>query len=154
MWAIIIILHREEIGHHPERVTNLWQYISYDWSDLEFPVSPRDIHIWERNNNIRVNVLGLRGSNPYMIYNSQFQSQRHLNLSGTLRPGSQRPLEMSWKNYKYLPRNVILRLRTMKTCNKIKNDLIIPEKIKIVNMLIRFTLRICNVDFLGSLLRS
>ena len=69
MWAIIVALHRDDIGVHPERISKIRKYVdNYDWRDT-FPVHPRDIKIWEEKNNIRVNVLGHSGSDIYIIKN-------------------------------------------------------------------------------------
>ena len=79
-WAVIAALHHEEIGPHPERISNLKPFENnYDWSGLketedfvgedwkiknwgklEFPVAISSIGIFERNNDISVNVLAVK----------------------------------------------------------------------------------------------
>ena len=46
----------------PQRVSNLRKFTdNYDWSELEFPVSIKDIGKFETRNNISVNVLAVEG---------------------------------------------------------------------------------------------
>ena len=55
------------IKSHPERVCNLRKFEgNYNWSGLEFPVLIRDIGIFERNNEISVNVLAIEDRNVYI----------------------------------------------------------------------------------------
>ena len=76
-WAIIAVDRWMDINSHPERVTNLRQFAdNYDWSGLEFPVSVKDIGMFEANNNISVNVLGLEGKDIYIHRNSNHRSDR------------------------------------------------------------------------------
>ena len=64
-WAVIAAMKWEEIANNPERVSKLKRYEGeFDWSDLEFPVSFRDINKFERNNEIGVNILAIE--NIYM----------------------------------------------------------------------------------------
>ena len=59
-WAVIAAMKWEEIGNNPERVSKLRRYEEdFDWSDIEFPVSFRDINKFERNNEIGVNILAV-----------------------------------------------------------------------------------------------
>ena len=53
---------------------------NYDWSGLEFPVSIKDIGKFENINNISVNVLGLEGEDIYIHRNSNYKSDREINL--------------------------------------------------------------------------
>ena len=51
-----------DIESHPERVSNLREFAdNYFWSELEFPVSIKDIGKFEIKNNVSVNVLSLEG---------------------------------------------------------------------------------------------
>ena len=66
-WAVIAALQWTDIKSHPERLSNLRNFVdNYDWSGLEFPVSIKDIGVFEINNNISVNVLALEGRNIYI----------------------------------------------------------------------------------------
>ena len=59
-WAVIAAMKWEEVGNNPERVSKLRRYEGdFDWGDLEFPVSFRDINKFERNNEIGVNILAV-----------------------------------------------------------------------------------------------
>ena len=63
-WAIITADKRMDIESHPKRVSNLREFAdNYFWSELEFPVSIKDIGKFEIKNNVSVNVLGLEGKN-------------------------------------------------------------------------------------------
>ena len=79
-WGVIAALHHEEIGKDPQRITKLKPFENnYDWSglketedfvgedwktknwgELEFPVALSSIGIFERNNDISVNVLAVK----------------------------------------------------------------------------------------------
>ena len=51
----------------PQRVSNLRKFMdNYDWSELEFPVSIKDIGKFETRNNISVNVLAVDGRDIYI----------------------------------------------------------------------------------------
>ena len=61
-WAVITALEWTDIKPHPERVSNLRKFVdNYDWSGLEFPVSIKDIGVFETKNNVLVNVLAVEG---------------------------------------------------------------------------------------------
>ena len=54
-WAVIAVL---EIDKHPQCVSNLRKFTdNYDWSGLKFPVSIKDIGMFETNNNVSVTML-------------------------------------------------------------------------------------------------
>ena len=56
-WAVIAAMKWEEVGNNPERVSKLRRYEGdFDWGDLEFTVSFKDINKFERNNEIGVNI--------------------------------------------------------------------------------------------------
>ena len=66
-WAVIAAMEWEETGNNPERVSKLRRYEGdFDWSDIKFPVSFRDINKFERNNEIGVNILAVE--NQKKIY--------------------------------------------------------------------------------------
>ena len=66
-WAVIAAMKWEEIGNNPERVSKLRRYEGdFDWSDIEFPVSFRDINKFERNNEIGVNILEVENKKTYI----------------------------------------------------------------------------------------
>ena len=70
-----------EINSHPELVSNLREFAdNYEWSGLEFPVSVKEIGMFEVKNGISVNVLGLEGKDIYIHRNSKCDSDREINL--------------------------------------------------------------------------
>ena len=64
-WSVIAV---EKVGiKHPQRVSNLRKFMdNYDWSELELPVSIKDIEKFETRNNISVNVLAVEGREIYI----------------------------------------------------------------------------------------
>ena len=78
-WAIIAA---ENVGmKDPQRVSNLRNFNdNYDWFELEFPVSIKDTGKFEVKNGISVNVLGLEGKDIYLHRNSDYKSDREINL--------------------------------------------------------------------------
>ena len=79
-WAAIVALEFANIKSHPERIWNLIKFSNnYDWSGLEFPVSIKDIGVFETNNNISVNVLAVEGREIYIHRKSQ-RVGREINL--------------------------------------------------------------------------
>ena len=71
-WAAIVVLHDEEIKHHPERISLLRPYEKqYNWKGLEFPVSIKKIDKFEKNNpGIAVNVFFSR-KKSHKLYTGQ-----------------------------------------------------------------------------------
>ena len=66
-WAVIAAMKWEEIGNNPERVSKLRRYEGdFDWGDLEFPVSFRDINKFQRNNEIGVTILAVGNKKTYI----------------------------------------------------------------------------------------
>ena len=66
-WAVIAAMKGEEIGNNPKRVSKLKRYEGeFDWGDLEFPVSFRDMNKFERNNGIGVNILAIENKKTYI----------------------------------------------------------------------------------------
>ena len=59
-------LEFSNVKTHPERVSNLNKFSNnYDWSGLEFPVSTKDIGLFEIKNNVSINVLSVDGREIY-----------------------------------------------------------------------------------------
>ena len=66
-WAVIASMKWEEIDRDHQRVSKLRRYErEFDWSDIEFPVSFRDINKFERNNEIGVNILAIENKKIYI----------------------------------------------------------------------------------------
>ena len=79
-WAVIVSLEFPNIKSHPERISNLIKFSNnYDWSGLEFPVSIKDIGVFETNNNISVSVLAVEGREIY-IHRKSRQVGHEINL--------------------------------------------------------------------------
>ena len=79
-WAVIAALRWTDIKSHPERISNLREFSSdYDWSGLNFPVSIKDINIFEMNNDISVNVLSVEDKNIYICRKGR-PASREINL--------------------------------------------------------------------------
>ena len=53
---------------------------NYNWSGLEFPVAINKINKFEKNNNISVNVLGVKEQKPYICRKSKYNDQNNLLL--------------------------------------------------------------------------
>ena len=77
-WSVIAA---ENIGmKDPQCVPNLRKFTdNYNWSGLEFPVSIKDIGMFETRNNISVNILAVEGRDIYIHRNSGRMS-REINL--------------------------------------------------------------------------
>ena len=79
-WAVIATLEFPNIKSHPERVSNLTKFFNnYDWSGLEFPVSTKDIRLFEINNDVSINVLAVEGREIY-IHRKSRQRGHDINL--------------------------------------------------------------------------
>ena len=66
-WAVIAGLEWSNIKFNPERISNLRKFAdNYDWSGLKFPVSIKDISVFEMNNDISVNVLSVEDKDIYI----------------------------------------------------------------------------------------
>ena len=79
-WAVITALKWTDIKSNRERVSNFRKFAdNYDWSGLKFPVSTKDIGVFETNNNVSVNVLAVEGRDIYIHRKGQ-QAGREINL--------------------------------------------------------------------------
>ena len=57
-WAVIAATKWKDIGDHPEKITKLKKYEdNFDWANVKFPVSFRDINRFGSRNEIMINVL-------------------------------------------------------------------------------------------------
>ena len=66
-WAVIAASRWTDIKSHPERISNLIEFSNdYDWSGLKFPVSIKDINIFEMNNDLSVNLLSVENKDVYI----------------------------------------------------------------------------------------
>ena len=82
-WAVIAALRWEDIRSHPEQISNLREFSNdYNWSGLKFPVSIKDINVFEMNNDTSVNVLSVEDKDVYICRKGRPASrdQREINL--------------------------------------------------------------------------
>ena len=79
-WAVIVALRWTDIKSHPDRISNLREFCNnYDWSRLKFPVSIKDINVFEMNNDTSVNVLSVEDKDVY-ICRKEWMGPREINL--------------------------------------------------------------------------
>ena len=78
-WAVIAALHHKEIKSHPECISNIKRYTNnYNWSGLEYPVAINKINEFKKNNNVSINVLGVKGQKIYSCRNSKCNDQKNV----------------------------------------------------------------------------
>ena len=78
---MIAALRWTDIKSHPERISNLREFSNdYDWSGLKFPVSIKDINVFEMNNDISVNVLSVEDKDVYICRKGRRSAPREINL--------------------------------------------------------------------------
>ena len=79
--AVTVALHREKIKSHPECISNIMRYANnYNWSRLEFPEAINKINEFEKNNDIAVNVLGIKGQKIYICRKSKYNDRKNVDL--------------------------------------------------------------------------
>ena len=79
-WCVARHFFRE---FHPERVTERVRTFAekeFDWRGISFPVNWKHIDIFERNNDISVNVLGLEDKEIFIARKTRRKRDRHVNL--------------------------------------------------------------------------
>ena len=60
-YAIIAVLHHQEIERNPQRISKLKPFIdNYNWKDIEFPLHSKHWRKIEQNNTIALNILYAR----------------------------------------------------------------------------------------------
>ena len=80
-WAVITASKWMDIKFNPEHMPNLRKFTdNYDWSGLRFPVSIKDISMFENKNGISVNVLVVEDRDIYINSKSDHKSDREINL--------------------------------------------------------------------------
>ena len=79
-WVVIAALRWTDIKSHPEQISNLKEFSNdYNWSGLKFPVSIKDINVFEMNNDISVNVLSVEDKDIYICRKGR-PTLREINL--------------------------------------------------------------------------
>ena len=78
----LAVIAAENLGmKDPQHVSNLRKFIdNYDWSGLEFPVSIKDVGVFEIKNDISINVLAVEGRDIYIHRKTNYKSDREINL--------------------------------------------------------------------------
>ena len=80
-WSVMAALKWADIESHPERVSNLRKFVdNYDWSELKFLVSIKDIGVFETNNNVSVNVLVAEDREIYIHRKLNYRRNLEINL--------------------------------------------------------------------------
>ena len=80
-WAVIAALEWTDIKSHPECMSNLRKFAdNYNWSGLKFPVSIKDISLFETKNDVLVNVLAVEGRDIYIHRKSNYQRDLEINF--------------------------------------------------------------------------
>ena len=65
--AVIAGLKWEEIGANPERISKLRRYENeFDWNEITYPISTKNISKFETRNRIGVNLLAISGKTIYI----------------------------------------------------------------------------------------
>ena len=78
---MIAALEWTDIKSHPQYISQLRKFIdNYDWSELEFPASVKDIKTFEVHNNILINVLAAEDKEIYIQRKSEYKYDREINL--------------------------------------------------------------------------
>ena len=78
-WAVIAALNHKEIKSHPERISNIKRYTNnYNWSGLEYSVAINKISELEKNNDVVVNVLGVKEQRIYICRNPKHYDQKNI----------------------------------------------------------------------------
>ena len=81
-WAVIAASKWMDIKFNLEGMSNLRKFTNnYDWSGLKFPVSTKDISVFEIKNNISVNVLAVEGKDIYICRKTDYRCDREVNLT-------------------------------------------------------------------------
>ena len=66
-WAVIAVSRWMDIKFNPDHMSNLRKFENNcDWSGLRFPVTIKDIGMFEIKNGISVNVLAVEGRDIYI----------------------------------------------------------------------------------------
>ena len=84
-WAVTRALN--PVGNNPQRIKRILktQAEKYNWNDIEFPTKLKDIHKFEKNNNINVNVFSFdensgRYGRVYTLRLSKTEHEKTINL--------------------------------------------------------------------------
>ena len=77
-----------DIKFNPECVSNFRMFVdNYDWSGLKFPVSIKDIGVFETKNDVSVNVLAVEGRDIYIYRKGQQAEPERESIEALWREG-------------------------------------------------------------------
>ena len=77
-WAVIAAL---EIGKDLQPILNIRKFEkNYDWSGLEFPGAINKINVFEKKNDVSVNILAIKGSEIYIVRKLEYKAPKDANL--------------------------------------------------------------------------
>ena len=66
-WAVIAAMKWKDIVDHPERISKLRRYEDdFDWGEMKFPASIRDIKRFESRNEITINIIPFENKKVYI----------------------------------------------------------------------------------------
>ena len=66
-WVVNAAMKWRDIDNHPERISKLRRYEDdFDWSEVKFPASFRDIKRFESRNEITINILAFKNEKVYI----------------------------------------------------------------------------------------
>ena len=78
-WVDTAALYHEEIDKDRQRISKIMRCTNnYNWSGLKFPVAINKINEFEKNNNISINVLGIKGEKPYICRKSKHYDRKNV----------------------------------------------------------------------------
>ncbi|XP_057308929.1 uncharacterized protein LOC130647182 isoform X2 [Hydractinia symbiolongicarpus] len=78
-WGVIASLHNAEMGRNPNQISHMQRYVDlYNWQDIEFPTTIKDISKFEKNNtDIALNVLYVMGKKINILRRSEHNIGRN-----------------------------------------------------------------------------
>ena len=81
IWGILVSLYPVSRDSYPYRVSNNIQYKSeLNCQNIKMPVSPANVPIFEKQNNISINVFGLEKDEIYPLSITKSRHEKHVNL--------------------------------------------------------------------------
>jgi hypothetical protein len=80
-WAVLSALHPVDRTSHPDRVSKYQEHCDkYDWTGIKYPTELNNIQLFERLNNISINVFGESNTNIYPLYITKYRYERSIDL--------------------------------------------------------------------------
>jgi hypothetical protein len=81
-WAVLSALHPVDHTSHPDRVSKYQEHCDkYDWTGIKYPTELNNIQLFERLNNISINVFGYDKANQtHPLYITKYRYERSIDL--------------------------------------------------------------------------